>query len=69
MPDEWKGGIDLEKFGAHAARQERCVFTSLGRIWSADIVGYNVGKGKLLWGNGICIMDITLEQVATQINL
>lgn len=32
MPEEWKGGIDLEKFGAHAAQQERGVFTSKGYL-------------------------------------
>lgn len=32
MPNEWKGGIDLKKFGAHAAQQERGVFTSVGYL-------------------------------------
>jgi len=32
MPEEWKGGIDLEKFGAHAAQQERGVFTPKGYL-------------------------------------
>lgn len=32
MPDEWKNGIDLEKFGEHAARNERGVFTSTGYL-------------------------------------
>lgn len=32
MPEEWKGGIDLERFGAHAAEQERGAFTSKGYI-------------------------------------
>jgi len=32
MPEEWKGGIDLENFGAHAAQQERGVFTPKGYL-------------------------------------
>lgn len=32
IPEEWKGGIDLEKFGEHAAQQELGVFTSKGYL-------------------------------------
>lgn len=36
MPEEWKGGIDLERFGAHAAEQERGAFSSKGYIMPSD---------------------------------
>ena len=32
MPEEWKGGIDLEAFGKHAAEQEKGAFTEYGYI-------------------------------------
>lgn len=32
MPEEWKGGIDLERFGAHVAKQERGEFTQNGYL-------------------------------------
>ena len=39
------------------------------RIRNAIIQGDNIDSGELLWENGICTMDVTLSEPATQINL
>lgn len=41
MPEEWKGGIDLEKFGKHAVEQEKGAFTDNGYLMPSGDVWEN----------------------------
>lgn len=56
MPEGWEGGIDLERFGAHAAKKERGEFTPVGYLmpsgdeWQSIIAECGIPDEYCLFG-------------------